>query len=293
MAQDPPGDPSVLRRELGIELRRHREAAKLTQSEVAGALEFSLSKVVRIEQGAHGVSASDLRAMLMLYNVTEKTQVDKLAAAARGSRGKSWWSAYSDVVTPQLARLLGYEAMASAIWVIHPFLIPGLLHTQDYASGLYAAFPGATTSSKLVELRMSRQTRVFAQSGTSLNFVVGEEALYRWVGGPEVMRGQLERLLDVGRRDNVSIRIVPFTAGAHPGLTSPFIMLRLRETDDELLFLESVNGDQLINDDPAQIAEYAEYLEMLRELSVEGEEAEALLRNQIERLQRAAAGRGR
>jgi transcriptional regulator with XRE-family HTH domain len=278
-------DPNVRRRRLGIELRRRREAAALNQREAATALEWSLSKVVRIETGAHGVSVIDLKAMLDLYRVTDKAEVDALVDAARGSRGKPWWADYSDVVSPQFARLLGFEGLAAEFRISHPFLIPGLLHTREYAAGLFAAFPETEKTPKLIDLRMKRQEQVFAQPDVSFTFIIGEEALCRHVGGPRVMRQQLERLVEVGASDNISVRIVPFTSGSHPGLMTPFIMLRHRETDDDLLFVESVNGDQLV-DDPAIIAGYAEYLEIERELSIDGERAQALLRERIDGLRR-------
>jgi transcriptional regulator with XRE-family HTH domain len=287
MAEALSEDSNVWRRRLGIELRKLREAAKLGQRDAAVALEWSLSKVIRIETGAHGISVSDLKALLAVYKVTDKDQIDFLTAAARGGRGKPWWSDYHDIVTSQFARYLGYEGMASEFWVCHPFLVPGLLHTEAYATGLLEVYSGNDTARRLVELRMKRQERLFTQSDVPFTFIVGEEALYRWIGGPGVMREQLEHLLEADRRDNISIRVVPFTAGSHPGLCSPFIMLRIKGGDDELLFMESVNGDQLIQDDPQQIAEYTEYLEILREMTTDHGHTETLVQNQIERLRRA------
>ena len=284
MAEALSEDPNVRRRKLGIDLRRHREALNLSQREAAVALEWSLSKVVRIEAGAQGVSISDLQAMLRFYQVADEAEVDALTAAARGGRGRPWWGDYADVVTPQFARYLGYEGMASDFWVSHPFLVPGLLHTREYASGLLGVYPESETARKLVDLRVKRQERLFAQPDATFTFIVGQEALYRWIGGPGVMRRQLEHLLEFGCKENASIRVVPFTAGSHPGLRSPFVMIRRRETDDEMLFVESVNGDQMIQDDPEQVAEYNEYLEILREISIEGERAETLLHEQIDRL---------
>jgi hypothetical protein len=231
-------------------------------------------------------------AMLRLYQVVDQGEIDELTTVAREGHGRPWWSDYADVVTPQFARYLGYEGMASEFWISHPFLVPGLLHTREYASGLLGVYPESETARKLVELRTRRQQRVFAQSDVTFHFVFGEEGLYRWIGGPAVMRRQLEHLLDFDPRRNVSIRIVPFTAGSHPGLRSPFVMLRRRDTDDEVLFVESVNGDQLIQDDPEQIAEYTEYIEIIHEASMGGDPASALLREQIEKLRQAERASG-
>lgn len=282
MAEVLSDDPNVRRRRLGIDLRRLREAAGLGQREVAARLEFSLSKVIRIEAGAHGVSVNDLKAMLGLYRVTDKAEVNALLDAARESRGKPWWADFSDVVSAPLARLLGHEGMAAKFRISHPLLVPGLLHTQEYAVALFAAFPGMKVAApKLVALRARRQERVFAQPNTSFVFLIGEAALHQWIGGPGVMRRQLEHLLAVEARDNVSVHIVPFTAGASPSLMTPFVMLRLRETDEERVFVESVTGDQLI-DDPERIATYIEYFEITQEMSTDSHRTRTLLQERID-----------
>lgn len=141
-------DPNVRRRRLGIELRRLREAAGLNQREAAASVEFSLSKVIRIETGAQGISVSDLKALLSAYGVTDPAEVTALLDAARASRGKPWWDDCAVAVAPQYARLLGLEGLASEFRVSHPLLIPGLLHTRAYAAALFAAFPEIEASAE-------------------------------------------------------------------------------------------------------------------------------------------------
>jgi transcriptional regulator with XRE-family HTH domain len=280
-------DPNVQRRKLGVALRRSREAAQLTQREVAEALDWSLSKVIRIETGAHGTSMTDLRAMLDLFEVTDPDVVATLMAVARGSRGQPWWHEYRDIVSPQFARYMGYEGATTSFRIFHPLLVPGLLHTEGYATGLLGAHPETERAQRIVKLRMERQRRLLAQGGNKFTFILDEEALYRWIGGARVMRHQLERLLDVSSHPNASVRIVPFSAGAHPGLRGPFVILRLRETDDDVLFLESANGDQLIRDEPEVIARYSTYFERLGELALPAEQGKDLLKEQISHLYEA------
>jgi transcriptional regulator with XRE-family HTH domain len=284
------GDPTVKRRRLGLELRRGREAIGLTQQGAAQALEWSLSKLIRIESGAQGISVTDLQAMLALYSLTEPDQVAALTAAARGSRSHSWVSPFRDIISPQFATYLGHEGQAASIRVFHPFLVPGLLHTEDYAINLMGPYPDAERAARIIRLRGERQERIFEGTGVKLSFVVGEESLYRWVGGPRVMRRQLEYLAGAGRRSDVSIRVVPFSAGSHPGLRGPFILLRLKETGEELLFLESYSGDQLIRDEPGEIAQYVEFFETLTDLALPLEGGTALLQEQISRLRQAENG---
>jgi transcriptional regulator with XRE-family HTH domain len=289
------GDPSFQRRKLARNLRRGREAAGLTQREAADRLEWSLSKLIRIESGAQGISVTDLKAILELYGLTDPDQVAMLAEAARGSRGQPWWTAYRDIVSPQFSGYLGYESQAVSFRIFNPFLIPGLLHTEEYATALPGDYGEPERDRRIVDLRSERQERVFARPGIKLAFVMGEEALCRWIGGAHVMRRQLEHLLEVSGRPGVSVRIVPFRAGSYPGLRGPMILAGLGESDEQVLFLESVSGDQLLRDDPEKISEYSEYFEKMMRLVLPVEEGSALLRERIELLQQAEqgdAGRG-
>jgi transcriptional regulator with XRE-family HTH domain len=288
-------DPSVQRRKLGIELRRSREAASLNQREAADKLEWSLSKLTRIEDGKHRVSVSDLKSMIEAYKITDQRRVAALTVAARGSRGQAWWSDYRDVVSPNYARYLGHEGMARSFQIFHPFLVPGLLQTVQYATELLKALPRQDVARRLVDLRMERKERLFAQPGLSFTFIIGEEALYRWIGGPKVMRHQLEHLDVMSTRENVKIRIVPFRAGTYPGLLGSFIMLRLLDNDEMVIFQESPNGDQLVRDDPENPSEYIKYFETALEISLGEKPSQAVLLERIDRLRHAeqsAAGDG-
>jgi transcriptional regulator with XRE-family HTH domain len=280
------GDPSVHRRRLGVALRRGREAAGLTQRDAAKGVEWSLSKLIRIEAGAQGISVTDLNALLALYGVTDTVEVAALTTAARESRGQSWWNGYRDIVSLQFALLLGLESQAASLRVTHPFLIPGLLHTEEYAAALMGVYRDQGRAQRIIDLRMERQERLFGSEAETF-FVIGEEALHRWNGGPGVQRRQLQHLLDMGQRPGVTIRIVPFEGGSHPGLQCPFTLIRLAETDEEILFIESVNSDQLSRDEPDRIAEYAEYFETMNGLALSQEGGDALLSDRIDRLSHA------
>lgn len=281
-------DPSVRRRRLAVELRRGRNVAQLTQREVIEQLDWSMSKLIRIESGAQGISVTDVKALLDLYGITDADRVNALTTTARGSRGQSSWTRFRDIVSPQFAMYLGHESEAESIRVVHPFLVPGLLHTEEYAAALMSDYRDQGRTARIVELRMERQERLFASGEVSSTFVFGEEALQRWIGGPQVVSRQLERLVDIGQRPNVSIRIVPFTAGSHPGLQGPFNLLHLKGTDEEVLFRESISGDQLTRDEPDQISEYIEYfVKLADDLALPPERGEALLREHIDRLRHA------
>jgi transcriptional regulator with XRE-family HTH domain len=280
-------DPDAQRRRLGLELRRRREALNLKQREAAEQLEWSLSKLIRVESGAHGVSVSDLKAMIEVYRISDQSQIDALMAAARSSRGQAWWSRYREALSPTYARYLGYEASAGSFRIFHPVLVPGLLQTEEYATELLKLLPDQKVARLLVELRMERQKRLFSQPGLSFTFVAGEEALYRQIGGRQVMQRQLAHLASLADRGRAELRVVPFDVGVYAGLNGPLILLGLAESGEDVSYVESVAGEQLIRDDPETIAKHGEYFESMIDVALPPERGQALLRERVGQLRRA------
>ncbi len=210
--------PTVRRRRLALELRRLREAARLTCEEVAEHLECSTSKVSRIETGRVSVSPRDVRDMLDLYGVSAQ-QGASLVQLARDSRQKGWWHAYSDTIQPQFATYIGLESAASEIRIYEVTLIPGLLQTEEYARTVIAAGTVGGDhegTERNVALLMARQPLLTGDDPPRLWAVLDEAALRRTVGGAGLMRLQLDHLLDLARLPNVAIQVIPFGAGAHP-----------------------------------------------------------------------------
>src|SRR6185437_5766116 len=191
--------PTVRRRRLALELRRLREAARLTCEEVAEHLECSASKISRVETGRVSVSPRDVRDMLELYGVTGKER-DSLVQLARDSRQKGWWHAYSDPHNPQIGTYVGLESAASEIRVYEVSLIPSLLQTEDYARAIITSgmMNGAgDNTERSVALRMARQPALTRAEPPLLWTVLDEAALRRRVGGAELMRAQLEHVLEL------------------------------------------------------------------------------------------------
>jgi transcriptional regulator with XRE-family HTH domain len=235
--------PTVRRRRLALELRRLREAAKLTCEEVAERLECSASKISRVETGRVSVSPRDVRDMLEIYRVPE-LQRDPLVQLARESRQKGWWHAYADSLQPHVATYLGMESAASDIRIYEVNLIPGLLQTEEYARAVLTA--GAVSGprsdvERQVALKMERQR--LAMTSPNVWAVLDEAALRRQVGGPEVMRVQLEYLRELGGLRNVRLQIIPFGGGAHPAMGRPFIILAFgEEADPDVVYLKNLTG---------------------------------------------------
>jgi transcriptional regulator with XRE-family HTH domain len=275
-------DSRVQRRRLQRELRHMRELLKYTQKDVADAMDWSLSKVVRIESGTVAISISDLRSLLQHYRITDADEIERLVEMARASKERpTWWSNYKEATSSQYLTFLAYENAASSIYQFEPLLIPGLLQDEDYARAILQALAGSASDKRVeewVELRMRRQVELFDRTDPPETlFVIDEAVLHRWVGGADVMRRQLLRLKDVAARRNVTIEIVPFTAGAHPGMNGPFVILELPDgADDDVLYVENSRGDMISRDEQEEILPARAVLDQLRGL-VRKEDAQTLI----------------
>ena len=218
-------DPGVHRRKLRSILRHEREICGKTQTATAEAMSWSVSKLIRIESGSVSISVNDLRALLRYYDVTEEERVESLVMLARLARRHSWLNAYKDVASMEYLAYLGYEELAVRSYNFQPVLVPGLLQTEEYAAAIIHTIRGPKIPSrieKLVELRIARQEKVFARTNRfDLYFLLDESVVRRPVGGLDIMRKQLQWLLEINERDNVTIGIIPFKAGFYRSIRYP------------------------------------------------------------------------
>jgi transcriptional regulator with XRE-family HTH domain len=267
-------DPLLARKRLRISLRFWREQLPLTQKQVAEALEWSMSKVVRIESGDVRVSVTDLGALLTLYGVSGEDEIARLSGLARAARRRPWYREYQNVLDPGFDEYLGYESSAAVIETFHTLLVPGLLQTADYARAVMAG-NGAEDADARVALRLGRQVILRQPAGPSLHCLIDEAALHRQVGGPAVMREQLLRLRDEPG-PGVSIGIIPFTAGAHASMSQSFTLLAL-DPEGEVLFQESAARTVTTREDTGLVAGYRGRFERLRAVAVRGGQVRRLI----------------
>ncbi len=173
-----------------------------------------------------------------------------------------------------------FETAASITRNFQPLVVPGLLQTEDYARvmlGELSADPPDRINSR-VELRMKRQELLDRDNAPELFFILDEAVIRRLVGDRSIMRGQLRRLLDVAAKPRVTIEVVPFSAGAHPGLNGSFVIQEFPTTgNDDVLYLEGPQGEEIRREDPALITSYREIFERLRRLSLGRKDSVALL----------------
>lgn len=239
--------PAVRRRKLGAELRTLRTGAGLTSGEAARLVGWHQSKVSRIETGASGVKPADVRLLLDAYGVTEG-QLRELLLVLAGSEDTAgrhhWWHAYRGVLPPAYRDFISLESQAGTMRTLETLVVPGLLQTPEYARAVTrAAMDGRADDSldTLVEVRLARQDVLRNDPPLELSAVLDEAVLRREVGGPGVMARQLERLVEAARLPQVRLQVLPFAAGAHIGITGPFVIFSFPSTSD----LDVVVIDQL------------------------------------------------
>jgi transcriptional regulator with XRE-family HTH domain len=283
-------DPTVHRRRLRSELRRAREAAGFSQRDVAKAMDWSLSKLLRIETGSVTITTNDLKVLLAHYGITDPTRVEGLLDLARSSRERSWWSVYREVASPEYLAYLGFESSASLIRNFEPLIVPGLLQTDEYAREVITAVEGPDPArvDALVDLRVRRQELLTRPEPPGLHFILDEAVVRRVVGGPDLMRGQLRHLKELAARPNITVRIVPFSAGLYPRLRVPFVILEFPDPDDEdLLIIENPAGSMIIRESsPDDAPAPVDYLEVFfkMELLAPGQDTIGFLDDAIARL---------
>jgi transcriptional regulator with XRE-family HTH domain len=265
MAAETTAGPTVPRRQLGRHLRALRNQAKLTTKLAAQALEWSEPKLWRIETGQTALRTLDVEAMCRVYGATaEVTQ--GLMLLARETRGRDWWHAYDDVIPDWLNLYLGLEEAASRLLRYESDLVPSLLQTAGYARALIRADRpdiGDAEIARRVQARLARQallSRVTAP--LTAEVLLSEAVLRRPIAGPQVMAEQLHQLADAAMLPNVSIRVVPFSAGLHRGMLSgPFAMLRFpvngdgQESEPPVVYVAGFTG-ALYLERPGEIQRY-------------------------------------
>jgi transcriptional regulator with XRE-family HTH domain len=238
-------NPTVRRRRLGQELRRLRELKGMTAEEVAERLLVSQSKISRLENGRRSISQRDVRDLCGVYEVEDQRIVESLMQMAKDSRQQGWWHAFGDI---PYSVYIGLETDAASLRVYEPQVVPGLLQTRQYAEALIAgALPesGTTDVEKRVSVRVRRQERLNdAEHPLRLWVVIDEAALRRLVGDKQLMREQLEHLVELSQLPHVTVQVLPFEMGAHPGINGQYAILEFPDTSDSsVVYIEGVTSD--------------------------------------------------
>jgi transcriptional regulator with XRE-family HTH domain len=258
------GGPTVQRLLVGAKLRRLRTDMGLTREEAAEAIRASEWKIHRLENGQVGFKERDLVDLLERYGVTDPDEVQELLDLAREANIPGWWQRYGDVLPQWFRSYVDLESAAALIRTYEGQYVPGLLQTDDYMRAVVQGAHLDESSEEVgrrVRLRMARQTVLTREHPPRLWAVVDEAALRRPVGGPGVMKGQLERLIDAAQLPNVTLQMLPLEVGAHPAMVGSFSVLRFPDQElPDVVYLEHLTGATYLNK-PDEVDQYLHVME--------------------------------
>jgi transcriptional regulator with XRE-family HTH domain len=272
---------------LRTELIRLRKESGLTQEQVAQDLDWSPSKLIRVEGGRSSITKVDLDALLAKYGITSESHRERVQTLNRGTREKAWWNAYKDDLNSTYIEYVGYEAGAAFIRQFVSGYLPGLLQTPEYAEVLTSNSVDAVRVASVVKFRLQRQAELERRATPPRRYyVIDESVIRRHVGisqDPAIMPNQLKSIADAAERDDVlTVRVIPFKVGAHRGLSGPFTLLEFEGAMPDILYLDSGRETALITGADPRIAEYADDFESLLENSLSADESIAFIRQAAE-----------
>lgn len=269
-------NPTLRRRELGFLLRQLRTERGLSIEEVTARAMFSATKLSRLETGRVGASPRDIRDLCIVYEITDAAERERLMTLAREGKQRAWWQQYD----LPYATYVGLEAEATSISEFNTDVVPGLLQVEGYARAIFeAAEPPhqPSTIKQLIEARMRRQAILTTDDGKLFRFIVDEMALRRPVGGPAVMRAQLERIIEVARLPRVTFQLIPLAVGAHPALDANFVIIELNKTMvNDVVYVEGVVGNIYL-ESAADLERYRNMYARLESIALDPEGSVAMV----------------
>lgn len=280
---------SIYRRQLATRLSELRAESGKTMSEVAEIIEVNQGTLSRIESGDRGTTPVLVKAMLDCYGVTDPAVREDILDLVRADQAQKqkWWRKYSAVInTTQYGGYLELEASATSFRSYEPQLFPGLLQTDDYARQVITAMRmdlDAKQIEALVTVRKNRQKILEGENAPKLWAVIDEAAIRRMADFPEILIPQLERLLEVEPRTNITLQLLPFRAGFHPGLYGSFMLMGFPEPNPELVWVENLTNSVYF-DGPENVGRYTEVFDHLRAAALGPLETRSHIKNMIKEL---------
>ncbi|MFI5934907.1 helix-turn-helix domain-containing protein [Actinoplanes sp. NPDC051494] len=251
--------PTVARRRVRLALREARESRGLTQQQVADEMEWSHSKVIRIENGDVTIAPNDLRPLLTLYGIKDRNQVGDLLTAAKIARTRqrqAWYQGaeFRERLSPATLRLIEYEAEATAIRSYSIYYMPGFLQTPEYAEGLTGKFREDMGDDRLQVILKARELRrqtVESRLGQVRVYVLLEESvLMRPIGGPAIFAEQLRQMREAATQERIHLRMLPFDFDYSIPNNGSYDLMSLseNESDSEILYRENGMADEIVED---------------------------------------------
>jgi transcriptional regulator with XRE-family HTH domain len=267
----PAGGPTVLRIALGLQLRRLREARKISRETAGEAIRASHAKISRLELGRVGFKPRDIADLLTLYGVTNEQDREAFFALVQRANEPGWWHHYSDVLSSWFETYLGLEQASSLIRTYEVQFVPGLLQTEECARTiiqLCQIHRSPAEVDRRVALRIGRQALLTQPDAPDYHAVVDEAALRRPLGSQAALRAQIHHLIEMAELPNVTIQVIPFRAGAHPAAGGPFTILRFTEPElPDIVYLEQLTSATYLDKE----RETEHYQRVMNDLSTDAE----------------------
>jgi transcriptional regulator with XRE-family HTH domain len=277
----------------------------LTVEQVADQMLCSPSKISRMETGQRGATPRDVRDLCQIYGLTDAAEVQRLMGLAREGKQQAWWQPYE---LDYFATYVDLEQVATALSYYHTTVVPGLLQITEYAQAMFAwalptadapAMPGTPGKhdhvidytperrDQLIAVRLRRQQVLTRDPPPRLEVVFDEAVLHRVVGGPKVMAAQLRRLAEASSMPNVTLRVIPFSAGAHPAMDNIFTVLDFDDAVPSVVYVEGLMG-WLYLERQHEVTRYKQVLELLHSLALPPRETIGLISEVAARYTRAS-----
>ncbi|NUO97792.1 MAG: helix-turn-helix domain-containing protein [Nonomuraea sp.] len=282
MTQNQPGSgPTALRILLGSQLRKLREAKNVSREEAGHLIRGSESKISRMELGRVGFKERDVADLLTLYGVVDQQARAAVLDLVSTANEPGWWHRFNDVLPTWFQAYVGLEEAAARIRTYEVQFVPGLLQTKEYAKAVVTAGSAGIAAEEIarrVDLRLERQRIFDRPDGPVFWAVIDEAALRRPIGGVEVMRAQIEHLVDLMRQPNITIQVMPFSFGGHSAEGGAFSILRFPDRDlPDVVYVEQL-ASALYLDKREDVDRYTEVMERLCAVSTTPDETIELLR---------------
>lgn len=279
--------PTVLRMILGRQFQALREKAGLSLEEAGQAIYSSEWTVRRMEKGDGGLKPMKVKGLLLSYGVTDVREIDAFLALAKEANTPGWWHNYSDVLPNWFRVVPGLEEAASLIRAFEPQFVPGLLQTEDYARELTAiGFPAAAPdeTQRRVALRLGRQRLLTRPDPPHLWVVLDETVLRRPVGGREVMRGQIGRLIEATSLPSVTLQVLPFAVGPHQAMYGMFQIFRFPSPElQDVVYGENMTSAFYL-DKTEDVGAYAVAMDRLAAMAASAEDTVGIFRDALKEL---------
>ena len=274
---------TVRRLWLASELKSWREQSGQTAEQVAAALDWSHSKVSRIESAKVGVSATDTAALCKHYDIPAE-HAAAMDRVAREARRKTWFQReYADVVIDWFAQYVGLEESASKLQTFESLVVPGLLQTDNYARAVTRATLVDATSTEVEQktaFRLKRQSIMDKNDPPHMWAIMAEGVIRQHVGGSGVMTEQLNYLIETAARPHVTIQIMPFEAGAHAAMTGPFVIINFPEPFPRVVYTDYLTSSAYLQE-PEDVSRYSLIFDHLMARALDPERSIDLLRTVV------------